>query len=197
MGNGGLRRFSTLISLLTGLTVGLYYGYAHQEFTGAIMFGLLSACTAFSAFIGTPPTNTPALRSFSREDRRAAQRIVRRGEMVSPGLAPVVLAEAEAFLRMKLPRAWLSQAIATSTILFGAVAFAVGIEGKSEFVLMALLSVAFGVMLLSAPATSKHYRGNAVLAAARASAWSGGRPMLLPGSDAACSTSPAPRSRSS
>jgi hypothetical protein len=179
-------RLSVVVSVLVGVATGAYYGLDHADTLGGVLFGFLAATTALTAFTSTPRPNSEALAEFSPRDRRAARRIVRRGGDIDAGLAPVVAAEAEAFLAMRLPPAWCTRTLGAATLVFGLGVLLASTLQSTGYAMVAALSLVFGGLLLASPATSREYRANAHLAASRANAMSGGQPRRRPGSGVPC-----------
>ncbi|GAB3914166.1 hypothetical protein GCM10029964_124990 [Kibdelosporangium lantanae] len=167
---GVILRLSVVVSALAGAAVGLYYGLDHADTLGGVLFGFLGATTVLTAFTSAPRPNGEVLAEFAPRDRRAARRIVRRGGDIDSGLAPVVAAEAEAFLGMILPPAWCTRTLGAATILFGVGALLASVVESAGYVMVAALSLVFGGLLFVGPATSKVYRENAEIAVMRAQA---------------------------
>jgi hypothetical protein len=167
---GVILRLSVVVSVLAGAAVGLYYGLDHADTLGGVLFGFLAATTALTAFTSAPRPNGEVLAEFSPRDRRAARRIVRRGGDIDTGLAPVVAAEAQAFLAMRLPPAWCTRTLGAATVAFGVGALLASMVQSAGYVMVAALSLVFGGLLFVGPATSKAYRASAELAVIRAQA---------------------------
>jgi hypothetical protein len=167
---GVILRLSVVVSVLAGAAVGLYYGLDHADTLGGVLFGFVAATTALTAFTSAPRPNAETLAEFSPRDRRSARRIVRRGGDIDADLAPVVAAEGEAFLAMRLPPAWCTRTLGAATVVFGLGALFTSVLEDAGYVMVAALSLVFGGLLFAGPATSKAYRASAELAIVRARA---------------------------